>query len=141
MNWGPRLPTLDGMSYATWLDRRPLALLTASMHHVWFSQNARGYTGLAFFSTLGANAEFYAPYADNARRFYALAQDRVLYMNHAVVDPPVERQDSVTGQAQKVAHKGARPTDRDGDGDRHLGEGACIGGHHVAHLASSSCSA
>jgi hypothetical protein len=28
------------------------ALMTVSYHHVWFSQNARGYTGLLFFSTL-----------------------------------------------------------------------------------------
>lgn len=28
------------------------ALLTVSYHHVWFSQNARGYTGLMFFATL-----------------------------------------------------------------------------------------
>lgn len=28
------------------------ALLTLSYHHVWFSQNARGYSGLLFFSTL-----------------------------------------------------------------------------------------
>jgi hypothetical protein len=27
-------------------------LLTVSYHHVWFSQNARGYTGLLFFTTL-----------------------------------------------------------------------------------------
>ncbi len=31
-------------------------LLTVSYHHVWFSQNARGYTGLAFFTLL---ATFY----------------------------------------------------------------------------------
>jgi 4-amino-4-deoxy-L-arabinose transferase-like glycosyltransferase len=28
------------------------AVLTVSYHHVWFSQNARGYTGLAFFTLL-----------------------------------------------------------------------------------------
>jgi 4-amino-4-deoxy-L-arabinose transferase-like glycosyltransferase len=28
------------------------ALMTFSYHHVWFSQNARGYTGLLFFATL-----------------------------------------------------------------------------------------
>ena len=28
------------------------ALMTVSYHHVWFSQNARGYTGLLFFATL-----------------------------------------------------------------------------------------
>lgn len=39
-----------------WTGRREAlfacALLTVSYHHVWFSQNARGYTGLAFFTLL-----------------------------------------------------------------------------------------
>src|SRR5665213_3438138 len=37
----------------------------------------------AFLATLGANAEFYAPFQDNARRWYKRAQERVLYLNHA----------------------------------------------------------
>lgn len=45
----------------------------------------------AFVGTLGANADFYAPYQDNARRWYARAQERVLFMNHALVHPPVDR--------------------------------------------------
>ena len=45
----------------------------------------------AFLATLGANAEFYAPYQDNARRWYKAAQERVLYLNHALVQPPVDR--------------------------------------------------
>ena len=45
----------------------------------------------AFLATLGGNADFYAPYQDNARRFYREAQERVLYMNHALVQPPVDR--------------------------------------------------
>jgi 4-hydroxyphenylacetate 3-monooxygenase len=45
----------------------------------------------AFLATLGANAEFYAPYQDNARRWYRTAQERVLFMNHALVQPPVDR--------------------------------------------------
>src|SRR4030095_11367135 len=44
-----------------------------------------------FLATLGANAEFYAPYQDNARRWYRAAQERVLYMNHAIIHPPVDR--------------------------------------------------
>src|SRR5205085_5129510 len=28
------------------------ALLTVSYHHIWFSQNARGYTGLVFFTLI-----------------------------------------------------------------------------------------
>jgi 4-hydroxyphenylacetate 3-monooxygenase len=45
----------------------------------------------AFLATLGANADFYAPYAENARRWYRAAQERVLFMNHAIVQPPVDR--------------------------------------------------
>jgi len=45
----------------------------------------------AFLATLGANAEFYAPHQDNARRWYREAQERVLYLNHALVQPPVDR--------------------------------------------------
>jgi 4-hydroxyphenylacetate 3-monooxygenase len=45
----------------------------------------------AFLATLGANADFYAPYQDNARRWYREAQERVLFMNHALAHPPVDR--------------------------------------------------
>lgn len=36
-----------------WEARLGALLLAVSYHHVWFSQNARGYTGLLFFSLLG----------------------------------------------------------------------------------------
>ncbi|HEU5194856.1 MAG TPA: 4-hydroxyphenylacetate 3-hydroxylase N-terminal domain-containing protein [Methylomirabilota bacterium] len=45
----------------------------------------------AFLATLGGNAEFYAPYQANALRFYRESQERVLFMNHALVQPPVDR--------------------------------------------------
>src|SRR5438477_3572657 len=45
----------------------------------------------AFLGTLGANAEFYAPYQDNARRWYRYSQERVPFVNHALVQPPVDR--------------------------------------------------
>src|SRR5947199_169656 len=48
-------------------------------------------THAAFLATLGANADYYAPYQDNARRWYRAAQERVLFMNHALVQPPVDR--------------------------------------------------
>ena len=44
----------------------------------------------AFLATLGANAEFYAPYQDNARRWYRFAQERVPFINHAIIHPPVD---------------------------------------------------
>src|SRR5690242_12713065 len=45
----------------------------------------------AFLATLGANADFYDPYQENARRWYREAQERVLYWNHAIIHPPVDR--------------------------------------------------
>ena len=45
----------------------------------------------AFLATLGANAEFYAPYQDNARRWYRFSQERVPFINHAIIHPPVDR--------------------------------------------------
>jgi aromatic ring hydroxylase len=45
----------------------------------------------AFLGTLGANSEFYAPYQENAKRWYKQSQERVDYWNHAIVHPPVDR--------------------------------------------------
>jgi 4-hydroxyphenylacetate 3-monooxygenase len=45
----------------------------------------------SFLGTLGANIEFYDPYQENARRWYKDSQERVLYLNHAIVNPPVDR--------------------------------------------------
>src|SRR6187402_1347223 len=45
----------------------------------------------AFLATLGANAEFYEPYQDNARRWYKYSQERVPFINHAIIHPPVDR--------------------------------------------------
>ena len=45
----------------------------------------------AFLATLGANAEFYEPYHENARRWYRFSQERVPFVNHAIVQPPVDR--------------------------------------------------
>ena len=45
----------------------------------------------AFLNTLGANAEFYGQFADNARAWHKRAQEAVLYLNHALVNPPIDR--------------------------------------------------
>ena len=50
---------LWGFARRVTTDREALfaaALLTVSYHHVWFSQNARGYTGLLLFTLLGSSA-------------------------------------------------------------------------------------
>ncbi|HNU06455.1 MAG TPA: glycosyltransferase family 39 protein [Pyrinomonadaceae bacterium] len=63
--WALRLPALIFGTGSIWalfaLGRRIIgikqalfasALMTVSYHHIWFSQNARGYTGLLFFALL-----------------------------------------------------------------------------------------
>ena len=45
----------------------------------------------AFLATLGANASYYAPYDENARRWYKKVNDEVSFVNHAIVNPPVDR--------------------------------------------------
>jgi 4-hydroxyphenylacetate 3-monooxygenase len=45
----------------------------------------------AFLATLGANAEFYDPFTENARRWYKKVQEEVTFVNHAIVNPPVDR--------------------------------------------------
>ncbi|MDX6600739.1 MAG: 4-hydroxyphenylacetate 3-monooxygenase [Gaiellales bacterium] len=45
----------------------------------------------SFLGTLGANADFYAPYQQNALNWYRESQERVLHVNHAIVHPPIDR--------------------------------------------------
>ena len=42
-------------------------------------------------NTLGANFDFYGKFAGNAKAWYRRAQENVLFMNHAIVNPPVDR--------------------------------------------------
>src|SRR5512138_345783 len=58
---------------------------------------AYGYMGrspdykASFLGTLGGNAEFYAPFEANAKRWYTYCQERVPFVNHAIIHPPVDR--------------------------------------------------
>jgi 4-hydroxyphenylacetate 3-monooxygenase len=45
----------------------------------------------AFLATLGANDMYYAPFDENARRWYKKVQEEVSFVNHAIVNPPVDR--------------------------------------------------
>lgn len=45
----------------------------------------------AFLASLGANADFYDPYQANAKRWYKFSQERVPFINHAIIHPPVDR--------------------------------------------------
>jgi 4-hydroxyphenylacetate 3-monooxygenase len=58
----------------------------------------------SFLGTLGANAEFYAPYDDNARVWYKKAQERVLFLNHAIIHPPVDRDRNIHERGEVCVH-------------------------------------
>src|SRR3977135_3937422 len=58
----------------------------------------------AFLATLGANAEFYAPYEANARRWYTYCQERVPFVNHAIIHPPVDRDKPPDKSADVCVH-------------------------------------
>jgi 4-hydroxyphenylacetate 3-monooxygenase len=45
----------------------------------------------SFLATLGANPDYYEPYAENARTWYRYCQENVSFVNHAIVNPPVDR--------------------------------------------------
>ncbi|GAA2212399.1 4-hydroxyphenylacetate 3-hydroxylase N-terminal domain-containing protein [Nonomuraea monospora] len=69
-------------------DQRAIATW-ARMSYGWMGRSP-DYKA-SFLGTLGANADFYAPFAGNARRWYRESQEKVLYWNHAIVHPPVDR--------------------------------------------------
>ena len=68
----------------------------------------------AFLNTLGANADFYGKFADNARAWHKRGQEAVLFLNHALVNPPIDRNKPV-GRGQGRLHH--HP---EGDRRRHL---------------------
>ena len=45
----------------------------------------------AWIGTFGANSELYGEYRENAKRWYDIARSRLPFINHAVVNPPVDR--------------------------------------------------
>lgn len=46
----------------------------------------------SFLATLGANAAFYKGYEQNSLNWYRKAQERTWYINHAIMNPPVDRE-------------------------------------------------
>lgn len=58
----------------------------------------------SFLGTLGANADFYGEYKPNALRWYKDAQERLLYLNHAIVHPPIDRDKPADETADVCIH-------------------------------------
>ncbi|GAA2203271.1 4-hydroxyphenylacetate 3-hydroxylase family protein [Sinomonas flava] len=61
----------------------------ARMSYGWLGRSP-DYKG-SFLGTLGGMPEYYEPYQDNADRWYRESQEKVLYWNYAIVNPPVDR--------------------------------------------------
>jgi aromatic ring hydroxylase len=64
----------------------------------------------SFLGTLGANADFYEPFSGNARRWYRESQEKVLFWNHAIVHPPVDRKRRPDEVADVFVHVEKEPT-------------------------------
>lgn len=58
----------------------------------------------AFMATLGADPDFYAPYAENARNWYKKYAQQVLFLNHVLINPPVDRFKPVHEVADVYVH-------------------------------------
>lgn len=58
----------------------------------------------SFLATLGANPDFYSPYQQNALAWYKKAQEHVLYLNHAIIHPPVDRDKPIHERAEVCVH-------------------------------------
>src|SRR6266852_4578000 len=78
----------DGREIYIYGERDAIAAW-ARMSYGWMGRSPDYKASLM--NTLGANHEFYGRFADNAKSWYARAQEHVLFMNHAIVNPPVDR--------------------------------------------------
>src|SRR4029079_9742765 len=58
----------------------------------------------SFLGTLGANSSFYAPYEANAKAWYKKAQEQVLFLNHAIIHPPIDRDRPIHERAEACVH-------------------------------------
>ncbi|HEY9182603.1 MAG TPA: 4-hydroxyphenylacetate 3-hydroxylase N-terminal domain-containing protein [Gammaproteobacteria bacterium] len=58
----------------------------------------------AFMAALGANPELYAPFDENARAWYRRYAQKALFLNHVLVNPPVDRNKPVHEVADVYLH-------------------------------------
>ncbi len=79
----------------------------------------------AFLATLGANSDFYTPFDENARRWYKKVQEEVTFVNHAIVNPPVDRNKELAEVRDVYMHV-EKETDARPDRQRRQSRG-----HHV----------
>src|SRR5438105_4271717 len=71
------------------IGQRDAIAAWARMSYGWIGRSPDYKASLM--NTLGANHSFYGKFAANAKNWYRRAQEHVLFMNHAIVNPPVDR--------------------------------------------------
>jgi paerucumarin biosynthesis protein PvcC len=91
----------------------------------------------AFMATLGANPEFYKPFDENARRWYRRYAAKALFLNHVLVNPPVDRNKPVHEVADVYLHV-VRETDAGAivSGAKMLATGSAL--THATFVAQNS---
>lgn len=62
---------------------------TARINYGWMGRTP-DFKG-AWIGTFGPNKDLYGEYADNATRWYNYTRERLPFINHAVVNPPIDR--------------------------------------------------
>ncbi|MEU0988182.1 4-hydroxyphenylacetate 3-hydroxylase N-terminal domain-containing protein [Streptomyces sp. NPDC005953] len=78
-------------------SRTPDELLKARDAIAAWSRLGYGFMGrtpdykAAFMASLSSDPDLYAPYADNARAWYRRYASQALFLNHVLVNPPVDR--------------------------------------------------
>src|SRR5204863_1699005 len=91
----------------------------------------------SFMATLGANPEFYAPFENNALDWYRRYASRGLYLNHVLINPPVDRSRPVHEVADVFLHV-VRETDAGAvvSGAKMLAKGSAL--THATFVAQNS---
>ncbi|MEV4871850.1 4-hydroxyphenylacetate 3-hydroxylase family protein [Streptomyces syringium] len=64
----------------------------------------------SFMSGLGVNADYYGPYAANAAAWYREFAGKALYLNHVIINPPVDRKRAIHDMEDVFVHA-VRETD------------------------------
>ncbi|MDQ3404770.1 MAG: 4-hydroxyphenylacetate 3-hydroxylase family protein [Actinomycetota bacterium] len=64
----------------------------------------------SFMSGLGANADYYGPFAANATAWYREFASKALYLNHVIINPPIDRKRAIHDMQDVFVHA-VRETD------------------------------
>ncbi|MBV9413341.1 MAG: Pyoverdin chromophore biosynthetic protein pvcC, partial [Solirubrobacterales bacterium] len=79
----------------------PADLLASREAIAHWSRMSYGYMGrtpdykASFMATLGADPEWYAPFGDSAAHWYRRYAEQALFLNHVLINPPIDRDKAV----------------------------------------------